>query len=57
MIIKSEDDYNPDEALDSFIKYPEDISMTPQNRPIIYLKKWSFLKKGTKYDPRQNIRQ
>lgn len=61
MIIKSEveDDYNPDEdeynnpnipfpdeALDSFIKYPEDISMTPQNRLIIYLRKLELSEKG-----------
>lgn len=61
MIIKSEieddydpdeDEYNnpnlpfPDEALDFFIKYPKDISMTPENRRNIYLKKMELSKKG-----------
>ncbi|NUF50635.1 SMI1/KNR4 family protein [Gilliamella sp. ESL0250] len=47
-----EDEYNnpnipfPDEALDSFIKYPKSISMTPQNRLIIYLKKMELSEKG-----------
>jgi hypothetical protein len=47
-----EDEYNnpdilfPDEALDTFIKYPESISMTPQNRLINYLKKMELSEKG-----------
>ncbi|OCL22694.1 hypothetical protein [Gilliamella sp. wkB171] len=60
--IEVEDDYDPDEddynnpnipfsddSLDSFIKYPKSISITPENRRAIYLKKWNFLKKGVKF--------
>lgn len=47
-----EDDYNnpnipfPDDSLDSFIEYPKSISITPENRLAIYLKKMELSEKG-----------
>ncbi|MCX8727237.1 hypothetical protein [Gilliamella sp. B2838] len=49
-----EDDYNnpnpnipfPDDTLDSFIKYPKRISIIPENRLAIYLKKMELSEKG-----------
>ncbi|MCX8642549.1 SMI1/KNR4 family protein [Gilliamella sp. B3791] len=47
-----EDDYNnpnipfPDDTLDSFIEYPKRISIIPENRLAIYLKKMELSEKG-----------